>query len=129
VSDHHDGHDDPLFGTDTFGRIAEAIARFLGTPAFLVGQTVLTGAWLVLNMYLLSKPFDPCPFFILNFAYTIQSGFAAPFILCAQVRQDARDKLMTDADAAHREAIAAEAHAKLEALEVLILSLLTKDKK
>jgi uncharacterized membrane protein len=29
------------FGEDTFGRFAERIARFFGTPRYIVGQTVV----------------------------------------------------------------------------------------
>jgi uncharacterized membrane protein len=107
------GHDEPLFGTDFFGRWSERIARLLGTPAFLIGQTVVTIAWIGMNLNFLFKPFDPYPFILLNLAYSIQSGFAAPFILCAQVRQDNRDKTTTVADAHHREELALKTHALL----------------
>lgn len=106
-------HHNELVDTDLFGRYSEATARFMGTPAFLLGQTAITVAWIVANLVLLHKPFDPYPFILLNLAYSIQSGFAAPFILCAQVRQDGRDKQHAVADAHHREELALKTHALL----------------
>ena len=45
----------PRMGTrydaDAFGRFSEAIARFLGTGRFLVGQTVLVIVWIALNTF------------------------------------------------------------------------------
>ena len=37
------------FGADTFGRRAEKAARFFGTPQYIVGQSLVVVAWLVLN--------------------------------------------------------------------------------
>ncbi len=94
------------FGTDTFGRRAEAFARFFGTPRFLIGQTVLVGAWIVLNVVAVSLRWDPYPFILLNLAFSLQAAYAAPLILLAQTRQADRDKAMSMADAEHREALA-----------------------
>ena len=43
------GHLAPVFGNDWFAHKAEAFARFFGTPAFLVGQTVIVAVWIALN--------------------------------------------------------------------------------
>ncbi|HET7855561.1 MAG TPA: hypothetical protein VFL41_03815, partial [Gaiellaceae bacterium] len=37
------------FGTDWFGRKAEAFARVFGTPAFLIAQTVVVAGWIAVN--------------------------------------------------------------------------------
>ncbi len=93
------------FGGDSFGRRAEAFARFFGTPTFLGLQTVIVGAWVVVNVlgYL---HFDPYPFILLNLVFSLQAAYAAPLILLAQTRQADRDKAGTEADAVHREALA-----------------------
>lgn len=106
---HHEKHghlNNAFGGDDLFGRAAEAFARFFGTPLFMFLQTIGTIAWFVLNIIVLVKHWDPYPFFLLNMTYTIQSGFAAPLILCAQTRQADRDKAHADADARHREELA-----------------------
>lgn len=94
------------FGSDTFGRRAEAFARFFGTPRFLVGQTLLVFLWIGVNVLALSLRWDPYPFILLNLAFSLQAAYAAPLILLAQTRQADRDKVMSQADANHREALA-----------------------
>jgi uncharacterized membrane protein len=93
------------FGSDWFGVRAEGFARFFGTPAFLVGQTVIVCIWIVVNVISLAH-FDPYPFILLNLAFSLQAAYAAPLILLAQTRQADRDKAHSDADAQHREALA-----------------------
>ena len=94
------------FGGDTFGRRAESFARFFGTPQFLIGQTVVVVAWIVLNVVAISMRWDPYPFILLNLAFSLQAAYAAPLILLAQARQADRDKAMSESDANHREALA-----------------------
>jgi len=94
------------FGTDDFGRRAEAFARLFGTPRFLIGQTVLVGLWIILNVAAVSLRWDPYPFILLNLAFSLQAAYAAPLILLAQTRQADRDKALSEADAAHRESLA-----------------------
>ena len=80
------------YDADAFGRISEAIARFLGTGRFLVGQTALVIGWIVLNTLGLVNHWDPYPFILLNLAFSTQAAYAAPLILLAQNRQADRDR-------------------------------------
>jgi uncharacterized membrane protein len=80
------------YDADAFGRISEAIARFLGTGSFLAGQTVFVIAWIVLNAVGFIHHWDPYPFILLNLAFSTQAAYAAPLILLAQNRQDDRDR-------------------------------------
>jgi uncharacterized membrane protein len=95
----------PAFGSDTFGRQAEAFARFFGTPTFLLAQTGLVAIWIGVNVVGFTQ-FDVYPFILLNLAFSLQAAYAAPLILLAQTRQADRDKAHTEADAQHREALA-----------------------
>ncbi len=90
------------FGDQWFALKAEAFARFFGTPTFLVGQTVVVGVWIYLNLAGFTK-FDPYPFILLNLAFSLQAAYAAPLILLAQTRQAERDQAHALADARHRE--------------------------
>jgi len=95
------------FGNDWFALKAEAFARFFGTPIFLVGQTVVVSAWILLNIVGVFH-FDLYPFILLNLAFSLQAAYAAPLILLAQTRQSDRDKAHAEADSQHREALAIE---------------------
>jgi uncharacterized membrane protein len=94
------------FGNDWFGVRAEGFARFFGTPIFLIAQTILVAIWIALNAVGITH-FDVYPFILLNLAFSLQAAYAAPLILLAQTRQADRDKAHADADAQHREALAA----------------------
>lgn len=86
------------YDADAFGRMSEAIARFLGTGRFLAGQTILVIGWIVLNSIALLKAWDPYPYILLNLAFSTQAAYAAPLILLAQNRQDDRDRASIDRD-------------------------------
>jgi uncharacterized membrane protein len=105
----------PVFGNDWFSLKAEAFARFFGTPAFLVTQTLIVAVWIFLNVSGVTH-FDAYPFVLLNLAFSLQSAYAAPLILLAQTRQADRDKAHADADARHREALASAAAQRDSAL-------------
>jgi len=96
----------PVFGDNWFGAKAETFARWFGTPAFLIGQTVIVIAWMGLNASGAAH-FDLYPFILLNLAFSLQAAYAAPLILLAQTRQADRDKAHAEADALHREALSA----------------------
>jgi uncharacterized membrane protein len=94
-----------VFGESWFGQKAEAFARFFGTPTFLVSQTLIVGIWIMVNLLGWTK-FDVYPFILLNLAFSLQAAYAAPLILLAQTRQADRDRMLTEADAQHREDLA-----------------------
>ncbi len=91
------------FGADEFGRTAERMARFFGTPTYLITQTSLVIAWIAINAVAAGLRWDPYPFILLNLAFSTQAAYAAPLILLAQTRQAHRDKAWSDADVQHRE--------------------------
>lgn len=119
-NDHHmrfhlrHAHLAPTFGSDWFGLKAERFARFFGTPFFLIAQTIIVVIWIAANVMGFTK-FDLYPFILLNLAFSLQAAYAAPLILLAQTRQADRDKVHTEADALHREALA-DASAQRELL-------------
>ena len=94
------------FGNDWFALRAESFARFFGTPFFLVSQTAIVVGWIALNTFGIAQ-FDAYPFILLNLAFSLQAAYAAPLILLAQTRQAERDRAHAEADAQHRETIAA----------------------
>src|ERR671931_1150758 len=91
------------FGADAFGRRAEQAARFFGTPQYILGQSLVVVAWIVLNAIGWSLRWDPYPFILLNLAFSTQAAYAAPLILLAQTRQAARDQVHAEAGAKHVE--------------------------
>jgi len=87
-----------LYDADAFGRFSEALARFLGTGRYLVGQTLFVIGWIVLNTWVFVHHWDPYPYILLNLAFSTQAAYAAPLILLAQNRQDDRDRANIERD-------------------------------
>ena len=83
---------------DAFGKFAEAFARFMGTARFLFGMTVVVVVWILWNVPVgPPRPrFDPYPFIFLTLVLSLQASYAAPLILLAQNRQEARDRVIAE---------------------------------
>ena len=88
----------PVYDPDAFGRLAERLARFLGTGRYLAAQTVVVFAWIVINGLVVVNGWDPYPFILLNLVFSTQAAYAAPLILLAQNRQADRDKAEIERD-------------------------------
>jgi uncharacterized membrane protein len=83
---------------DAVGRFTESVARFFGTGRYLLLQSAVVVAWIVLNVSAISRHWDPYPFILLNLAFSTQAAYAAPLILLAQNRQENRDRVALEED-------------------------------
>jgi uncharacterized membrane protein len=116
---------------DTFARLSERVARFLGTGRYLAIQTVLVVVWIALNLVLVGVyRWDPYPFILLNLAFSTQAAYAAPLILLAQNRQDDRDRVSLDEDRSRAERTKADTEylaRELAALRIALGEVVTRD--
>lgn len=93
-----------LFGNpnpDAFGQFTEKIARFMGTPQFLLWMTIFCALWLGWNTLAPEEmQFDPraLNFTLLTLMLSLQASYAAPLLLLAQNRQDDRDRVVARQD-------------------------------
>lgn len=86
---------------DASGRVSESIARFLGTPRFIVWLTVFCVVWLAWNSWgPTDLRFDKAAngFTALTLMLSLQASYAAPLILLAQNRQADRDRVSAEQD-------------------------------
>lgn len=85
---------------DAFGKFAEGFARFMGTARFLAWMTVIIVLWVIWNAPIgPPRPrFDEYPFIFLTLILSLQASYAAPLILLAQNRTEARDRVALDRD-------------------------------
>lgn len=84
---------------ETFGRLSERFARFLGTARFLVYMTAFVFSWVLWNTLApQSLRFDEYPFIFLTLILSLQASYAAPLILLAQNRQADRDRIALNED-------------------------------
>ncbi|MEJ2867535.1 DUF1003 domain-containing protein [Actinomycetospora sp. OC33-EN08] len=118
------------FDTEAFGRLAERLARFLGTGTYLLWQTVLVIVWIALNLIGILGQWDPYPFILLNLAFSTQAAYAAPLILLAQNRQDDRDRVSLDEDRARAQRTIADTEylsRELAAVRLAVGEMVTRD--
>ncbi len=84
----------------TFGeRLADKIAEFGGSWKFIITFAVILLVWIAVNTWiLLSKPFDPYPYILLNLVLSCLAALQAPVIMMSQNRQEAKDRLRGEHD-------------------------------
>jgi uncharacterized membrane protein len=115
---------------DTFARLSERLARFLGTGRYLTIQTAIVIVWVALNVFAVAWQWDPYPFILLNLAFSTQAAYAAPLILLAQNRQDDRDRVSLDEDRSRAERTKADTEylaRELAALRLAVGDMVTRD--
>jgi len=81
-------------------RVAESLAAFSGSIPFLIIHAGIFLVWIVVNVGLLPRvpEFDPFPFGFLTMAVSLESIFLSCFVLIAQSRQAAGDKIRSDVE-------------------------------
>jgi uncharacterized membrane protein len=89
-----DGTPDLTFGQ----RIADTVAATMGSWKFIIIQSVILLAWIVLNITAYIEHWDPYPFILLNLALSFQAAYAAPFIMMSQNRQQDIDRVAAKTD-------------------------------
>ncbi len=117
------------------GRIADAVAKGMGSWKFIIVQTALVVIWMGLNLIGFMYHWDVYPFILLNLLFSTQAAYAAPIIMMSQNRQNERDRMhaeqdyKTNKDAKHEIEVLA---IKLKSIEVdkldKIIELLTEQK-
>jgi len=94
----------PSYDPETFGRLSERFARFIGTAKFLVYMTIFVITWVIWNVLgPKNLRWDEYPFIFLTLLLSLQASYAAPLILLAQNRQADRDRVTSQEDRARDE--------------------------
>lgn len=68
-------------------RVADLMARYVGSWLFLGIQSLLLVLWMGLNVTPGVEHWDPFPFVLLNLVLSFQAAFATPIILMSENRQ------------------------------------------
>jgi len=82
-------------------RIADGMARIVGSWPFVIMQSIVLCGWIAFNVYLAiqlgeGKAFDPYPFILLNLVLSFQAAYTGPIIMISQNRQNHRDRLLAE---------------------------------
>lgn len=79
-------------------RAADSIARFAGSWAFIFSFTGVLVLWMVVNVVLAARAFDPYPFILLNLVLSCVAAIQAPLIMMSQNRQEEKDRRRAEND-------------------------------
>jgi len=94
----HDDSEQATFGQ----RLADKVAAFGGSWAFISLFALVLVVWILLNSLILirysSQTFDPYPYILLNLFLSMLAAIQAPIILMSQNRQAYKDRLSADHD-------------------------------
>jgi uncharacterized membrane protein len=91
----HEKHSETLgFGS----RLADFVAKGMGSWKFIIAQTILVILWMGLNVVGFMYHWDVYPFILLNLLFSTQAAYAAPIIMMSQNRQNERDRIQAQAD-------------------------------
>jgi CRP/FNR family cyclic AMP-dependent transcriptional regulator len=83
----------------TFGdHVADAVAHFGGSWSFILSVLAVLGAYVILNVWLDKRAWDPYPFILLNLFLSMLAAIQAPVIMMSQNRQDTKDRLRGELD-------------------------------
>lgn len=79
-------------------RAADRIAKFAGSWAFIFSFTAVLILWMVGNILLAKRAFDPYPFILLNLVLSCVAAIQAPLIMMSQNRQEEKDRRRAEND-------------------------------
>jgi len=100
-------------------RLADSVAKGMGSWRFIIVQTILVILWMGLNLVGYVYHWDVYPFILLNLVFSTQAAYAAPIIMMSQNRQNDRDRIQAQADYQTN----VDAKLEIEALAIKLKSL------
>jgi len=80
-------------------RIADKVATFGGSWGFICSFFIVLVIWIIINTSLImTKPYDPYPFILLNLILSCLAAIQAPIIMMSQNRKEQKDRLRSEND-------------------------------
>ena len=79
-------------GTTFSRRVADNIARFGGSWKFIIVFILVMMIWMLINVAVLKRSFDPYPFILLNLLLSALAAVQAPIIMMSQNRKEEKDR-------------------------------------
>lgn len=84
--------------TEQKKNLADSITSIIGSWKFLIIQSFVLVCYIIINAYVLEKPFDPYPFILLNLVLSFQAAYTAPVILMSHNRMSEKDRELAQID-------------------------------
>ena len=108
----------------SFGdRLADQVASFGGSWAFLILFGIFILVWVGINAAMMAHAFDPYPYILLNLFMSMLASIQAPVIMMSQNRQAKKDRI----EAAHDYEVNLKAEVEIMALHEKLDEIRAKD--
>lgn len=101
------------------GRVADSVAKGMGSWKFIILQSIIVILWMGLNIVGFMYHWDVYPFILLNLLFSTQAAYAAPIIMMSQNRQNERDRMHAEEDYQTNK----DAKQEIEALALMLKSI------
>jgi len=79
-------------------KVADSVAAFGGSWKFILSFIAFLAVWIIINVVLLQKAFDPFPFILLNLFLSAIAAVQAPIIMMSQNRKEDKDRQRATSD-------------------------------
>ena len=80
-------------------KISDKVAKFGGSWKFIISFFSVLVLWILINSHLLlSQPFDPYPFILMNLILSCIAAIQAPIIMMSQNRLETKDRMRAEND-------------------------------
>ncbi len=112
--------------TSVGARLADRLAKIVGSWGFIISFIIFLVAWMVLNTYILSRAddeFDPYPYILLNLLLSTMASLQAPVIMMSQNRQSEKGRI----SAANAFEVSLKTELSIEQLHKKVDTLLTTE--
>lgn len=90
---------------DIGARIADTVAARVGSWPFIITQSCILAAWIILNSVGWFPHWDAAPFILLNLCLSFQAAYTGPIVMLSQNRQAAKDRQRDDIEAREVQAV------------------------
>lgn len=98
MSNNKTWHEKHIESSGFGSRLADSVAKGMGSWRFIIIQSVFVIVWMGLNLIGFVYHWDVYPFILLNLVFSTQAAYAAPIIMMSQNRQSERDRIQAQSD-------------------------------
>lgn len=79
-------------------KVADTVTSAIGSWPFIIIQTTLLAAWVVLNVLAVINHWDPYPFILLNLMLSFQAAYTGPIVMMSQNRAGEKSEVRAQLD-------------------------------
>ena len=78
--------------------MSDRLALFAGSWKFIISFMGVLVIWIIINIMLIGRSFDPYPFILLNLVLSCTAAIQAPILMMSQNRQESKDRIRSEND-------------------------------